>query len=486
MMISRLFPIFLVTAACGAASRGADPVGETGEIRMADIRVSNAAGLTTALTKAKAGDRILLAAGNYGDVNIRGLKFASDITIMSASATNVAKIDTLKITDSSRIKFQSVEIGRALKSNEYEFSSYASVQNASYITFNSVFFHGSMDSDSSNDGRGLTVTNGKFVAVQNSRFEQVSRGIVFSNSTDLNVRSNSFQNLRSDGVDFANVQRVVVDSNSFRNFTAIGDDHPDAIQFWTTGTTTPSTDIVISNNQIFQGTGKGIQGIFLRDEVGTLPYQNVRIVNNLAYVHDFYNGIAVLGGRNVEISGNTVLSPTGDDKKFNIRVEKVVGGTVRNNVADVLINTNNTALTLSSNRWLTTDTSLASKISGINKLASATVSNLVVAGTGYVATAAGSTLVNGTSTTGGGVQKSTSVSLEGLAPSGLADSSTGFASASAPMVSSSAAAPLSVAASPFSAASIPSAFAATPALSSASFANVRATLGRRFGDLAAG
>ncbi len=388
------------------------------------------------------------------------------------------------MTDSSHIKFHGLEIGRPLLTGEPEHTRYAYVKNGSYITFSSVFFRGSMDGNSANDGYGLWVANGKFVTVQNSRFEQLARGVVFADSTDLNLRGNSFQNLRSDGADFASVQRVTIDSNTFRNFNPVGLDHPDAIQFWTSGTTKASSDIVISNNQIFQGTGGGIQGIFLRDEVGTLPYQNVKILNNLAYVKDFYNGIAVLGGNNVEISGNSVLSPTGDDKKFNIRVEKVVGGVVRNNVADVLINVNNTALTLASNKFLNTDASIAPKISGINAGATATAASLVLAGTGYVIKTAGSTLIGeGSIAPKTSASFSATTSSDSLAPSNLADTSSAFAGTAAP--AAPAAQTLVVAAPVFAFATQPAAFSATPVVAPAAFVGLKSLSTFNLGGLLA-
>jgi Right handed beta helix region len=456
---------------------------------MTDIRVTSNATLKTALTAAKAGDRILLAAGNYGDVAIKGLNFASDITIMSASATNAAKINILSVTDSSHIKFQGLEIGRPLLTGEPEWTRYASVKNGTNITFNSVYFHGSLDGNSANDGQGLNVTASKFVTIQNSRFEQLTRGVVFADSSDLTLKGNSFRNLRSDGADFAAVQRVTIDANTFRDFKPVGLDHPDAIQFWTSGTTKASTDILISNNQIFQGNGGGIQAIFLRDEVGTLPYQNVRITNNVAYVPDFHNGIALLGGRNVEISGNTVLSPTTDTKKFTIRLENTAGAVIRNNVADVLINVNNTALTLGTNKFLSTDPKVALLIPDVNKGALATAAGLVISGTGYVSGVAGSTLVGeGTALTTTATKTTASFSTvtasDSIAPATLADTSatTAATSSLALKIEASPTAP----ASAFAAAAQPSAFSASPIVLPSAFASLKSFAAFRFGDLAAG
>ena len=424
-MVLGLFAILLMLASCGEPSPVDHATRDSGEHHMTDFKVSNASALSSALSKAKGGDRILLAGGEYGDVAIKGLNFASNVTIMSANAAAPAKFSLLTVNDSSHIVFRGLDVGRPLKSGEPEWTKYATLTNASYVTFDAVSFHGSLDGNSANDGYGLGVTGGHHITLQNNQFQQLARGAVFSKVTDVVVRGNNFHDLRSDGVDFATVKRVTIDSNTFRDFYPVGADHPDAIQFWTSGTTTASSDIVISNNQIFQGKGGGIQGIFLRDEVGTLPYQNVKITNNIAYVKDFHNGIAVLGGKNVEVSGNSVLSPTGDKFIYTIRLENITGGTLRGNLADILINVSNKDLIQTGNKFLSADKGFASKISGINAAATATVNSLIVAGFGYQLPAPGKTI--GSASTGLETAQGTSFSVEAFAPSGLAESSSASA-----------------------------------------------------------
>ncbi|MGJ3628316.1 hypothetical protein AB5I41_17600 [Sphingomonas sp. MMS24-JH45] len=49
-----------------------------------------------------------------------------------------------------------------------------------------------------------------------------------------------------------------------------------------------------------------MQGIFLKDEGGTLPYEDVAISGNIV-VGMSYRGISVQGGKSVAITGNSVL-----------------------------------------------------------------------------------------------------------------------------------------------------------------------------------
>jgi hypothetical protein len=59
---------------------------------MSIINVSSAAGLMSALTNARGGETIVLASGNYGDLNLSSRTFASAVTIKSADPGDPAKI----------------------------------------------------------------------------------------------------------------------------------------------------------------------------------------------------------------------------------------------------------------------------------------------------------------------------------------------------------------------------------------------------------
>jgi hypothetical protein len=345
--------------------------------------VSTRAGLADAIARVSGGDRIILASGNYGNVDIRNKTWSTDVMLASASSANPARIEILTVNAVSHLSIKSLHIGRPLNPGEASYAIFGYFRNVSAVTLDDVFVRGSIDGNPVNDGNGLNFVDSRGVTVKASRFEQLGRGVQMSGSTDLTLTGNVFRQMRTDGMNFANVQRVLIDSNMFSDFFVGEGDHPDAIQFWTLGTKQASTNIIIRNNQIFQGRGAGTQGIFLTDQVGTLPYQNVRIENNLLYVYDGYNGIMVGHGRGVEIIGNSVLSETRDNQKYWIRLDRVEGATLRNNVADSFISQNNKSLTMDNNIFLDARTSAAARIRDLQALAGATVEGLVIPGVGY-------------------------------------------------------------------------------------------------------
>ena len=347
------------------------------------LTVASREGLIDAIARADSGDRIMLAAGIYGAIDIRGKAWASDVTITSATPANPARIETLTVNASSHILIKSVIIGRALRNGEANYATFAVFRDAAAITLDDVNVRGSMDNDASNDGNGINFVDSHTITVKRSRFEQLGRGVQASGSTDLVFADNIFYHMRSDGMNFANVQRVTLDGNQFSDFFVSPGDHPDAIQFWTVGTTRASSDIIIRNNQILQGRGAGTQGIFLTDQVGTLPYRNVRIENNLLYVYDGYNGIMIGNGRQIEIIGNSVLSEPRDNQKYWIRLDRVEGAVLRDNLADSLVNPNSRSVTMTNNVFLDVKGGLASRIADLRALANARPAGLIVPGIGY-------------------------------------------------------------------------------------------------------
>lgn len=373
----------IVLLMSGASSPGTVEYQLSGTVResnMSTYSVNSRTAFLSALTNAKAGDTIVLADGEYGDITITNRKFTSNVSIVSANPSG-AHFDTLKVSASSNISFEGLEIGGA--KNVLNATVKAFVANSSNIKFSGIDFHGTLDGNAQNDSSGLRVLNSTFVSVKNSEFQQFLRGVTFNESSDIELVGNKFHDIRMDGSAFAAVQRVLIDSNHFTNFNRKLEDHSDAIQFWTTGTTKASTDIVIQNNQVLQGSGTSMQGIFMRDENGSLPYQRVTIKNNLVYESTYPNGIAVNNARDLTVSGNTIVSPRTDTSPVWIRLTKIAGGVIENNVTDTIVQDSNTGLTFNNNLELAKTAGSVSLLTGVNWGSTATVSSLLLSGIGY-------------------------------------------------------------------------------------------------------
>src|SRR3546814_18292453 len=71
----------------------------------------------------------------------------------------------------------------------------------------------------------------------------------------------------------------------------------------------------VSDNLIVRGDGEGAQGIFLRDQLGHLPYEHVTISNN-AIAGTGYNGIRVIRAKHLTVTGNELATEVGGYKTF--------------------------------------------------------------------------------------------------------------------------------------------------------------------------
>ncbi|PZQ63827.1 MAG: hypothetical protein DI570_07705 [Phenylobacterium zucineum] len=293
---------------------------------MTTIYVNNTASLTSALQAAVGGDVIKLAPGTYSGLTFKiAPSFASEVTITSADPSNPAVLTDFSLRYAKNWSFSDLEFkaldNPSMIANDGSYWAFK-FRDTDGMSFNNVKVHGSLDGDASNDVSGISFSASKNVSITNSEFQQLERGLAIAGTQNVKVNNNSFHDLRSDGADFVQVNKVEVKNNTFSDFDPVKGDHPDAIQFWTTGTTAPSTDIVISGNVITRGDGEYTQGIFLRDQVGTLPYERVTISDNLI-IGTGYNGIRIQGAKDIAITNNELVSFKGDLTTFVL----VQGGT---------------------------------------------------------------------------------------------------------------------------------------------------------------
>lgn len=298
--------------------------------------VTNATQLQTALGKAVGGDTIVLAAGDYGNVSIYNRNYASTVTIQTGNWTNRAHLDGLFVSKSSNITFKGLDLGRELVAGEApEATQLNWIRDSSNIRLNAVSIHGSLDDDPTNDGVGMVVTRVTGFRVDYSNFSELFRGIYVQQSSNSTVLSNSFDVIRSDGIVAAANNGMLIDGNSFTDFRPVLGDHADGIQFWNTSQTVGSSNVTIRNNVIAPGQfsgveGEGVQGIFVWDP-GSLGYKNFVIQNNLIYTHGAWNGIAATGVTGLQITGNTLLSQSDDNKNVWIRAENSSSVLLKNN-----------------------------------------------------------------------------------------------------------------------------------------------------------
>lgn len=319
--------------------------------------VSTSDELYEALAKAQGGDEIRLASGDYGDLTLNSksgfdITFDAPVTITSLDPENPASLSEMQLHGASNLTFDNIVFDYQYSSEDSEWISPFEIFNSSAITISNSVFEGDVASDRSvaedgfGFGRGLYVKGSSDITIETTEFTTWHRGLLVVDTTDISVIGNDVHSIRSDGMDFVNVQGVLIEGNYIHDFhqSESSTDHMDMIQFWTAGTTSPSTDVIIRDNILDVGEGDLTQAIFMRNEAvdsfdgGTdMYYQNILIEENVI-LNGHLHGITVGETNGLVIQNNTLLStdPDGDQyysaPRINLK-EVSTSVTVVNNVA---------------------------------------------------------------------------------------------------------------------------------------------------------
>jgi Right handed beta helix region len=290
------------------------------------ITVSNGAQLLAAMAKATGGETIVLKAGDYGNLSLTAGKnffaqYKTPITITSENSSNPAVFKGLSLTGVANITFDHVKFDYKASAADILSASPFKLTNATNVAIKNSEFDGDVATtlgamhNGYGTGNGLVVTSSSNITLSGNDFHGFHRGAVFNKSSNLTISANEIRDMSSDGLDFAQVKNVLIQGNSVHDFhrNEANSDHPDMIQFWTTGTTEPSSNIKIVDNFLNAGEGTWTQSIFLRNELVDLGkagpdmfYQNVVIANNVIR-NAHTNAITVGQTSNLKIDNNTLL-----------------------------------------------------------------------------------------------------------------------------------------------------------------------------------
>lgn len=244
--------------------------------RMTTIIVSSGSQLQAAFAKAQDGDRIELAAGNYGSVTLSGRSFASGVTIASANASSQAVLEDLTINGVSGLTLADFEVdGTKLGPNGSRVTRVA-VNNSQDLTFTGLTIEGhiptvaeGVDPKAKSTGRmdaitgygydlGLRFIDSKNITVSQTEFGDLKTAIGLTNSTGMTFTGLDIHDAR-EGFNMHDVRDVTIEQSHFHAFKpwrsvvkGVGD-HADMIQYWGDNSTFGVHDVTIRNN-LFQQT----------------------------------------------------------------------------------------------------------------------------------------------------------------------------------------------------------------------------------------
>lgn len=271
------------------------------------VTVSTKAQLDAAIARARGGEVIQLAKGNYGKVSIKGRNFRSILTIQSAAAATPATFSGLELREVRNLTFKDIEITRA-RGNDPVWAKMAEIYNATNISFIGGFVHGPANANWQDDMHGIYARNSSNLRISGVSFHDMTVALTIEDSDGYTVENNFFSFMSRDAMNVPGTRSGRIDNNSMFLFDTAPEAHPDGIQCWTTGKKTGCKNMQITNNKFFGSPGHEFQGVFLGDEAKVGGYDNIQITGNVM-TSLMWNAIYVGGnGSSIAIRNNTITA----------------------------------------------------------------------------------------------------------------------------------------------------------------------------------
>jgi Right handed beta helix region len=291
------------------------PVVQTAPIVIVDSVSGLNAALAAALKSATPGETIELAPGQYNTVSLEHLHFSSPITITSESAANPAVLaGNLKIADDNNLNFTNLELSSVGSTDPYFAFRVTYCQD---VSFSHLEVQGNLNEAPAQNVTAFGIESSSNINISDSTFNDFFVGIGANKNTNVSITDNSFTDLDKGGVEMGAVTGATISDNNFTDFHTPFGTHSDAIQLYTASMPNGSSNVVIDGNLYYRGDGTPSQGIFVQDEVGTMPYNNITIDDN-TIIGAQWNAIYLKHAiGSVQVSDNTVATWTGYDGSTN-------------------------------------------------------------------------------------------------------------------------------------------------------------------------
>jgi parallel beta-helix repeat protein len=371
LFLKIMAPFLLVMAL--STFGGAPSTSVNGELDMTEYVVKNSNTLKSTLSKAKGGDRILLAPGKYDALTIYDMKYASTVTIISQNAGNPAIFSKLSVVESKNISIIGVTVDFVPNATTTAWESAVMIRSSSGISVANSKIEGGLavNGVSANTpaggldktgnvlgfpaARGVTVDSSNNVTLKGNDISLFQRGVVLNKVDGATISKNEIHDLRMSPLAGGAVSNVLVEGNHFFNFTpwqfgGTGD-HGDLVHFWTDkrSQASSSDNITIRNNFLEQGTGDPLLGIYIDDNANNLGFKNLSISNNLI-LNGNAQGIRIENGRGTVSNNTLVQTGTGTYKAAPgvLIVDKSVI-TLKSNIVGRITNYAGTTVTESDN-----------------------------------------------------------------------------------------------------------------------------------------
>lgn len=291
--LSGLLPLLLL-AGCGSAAART-------------VSVTDDAGLKKAIASARAGDRITLAPGSYGPIDMNGRRIGGAPVTLTGRDARIAAVALL---DARGWSLEGLTIGGAYQGRFRVIH----IQNSEDVGIRNNLIHGrNVNNDPWDDhGNGIGVRNSQRIEVTGNRFRDLYLGFIAGTSSDIRFEGNSLAFVR-EGSNWASVKNATIRCNRFSHFFPdwTKKEHPDAIQGWFNNGSGGNENFLIEGNAILTGGPRAVQGIFLAGSYvpNGKPENRMRnfTIRDNIYYGSSHHGITLSGAENFVVERNTIL-----------------------------------------------------------------------------------------------------------------------------------------------------------------------------------
>lgn len=277
-----------------------------GPAAAADLAVADARALQAALARAGAGDRLLLAPGDYGDLKIRPRAGRGAITIAAADAGAPPVFRSVFLHDVEDVTLRNLTVSFGPSTAPREEQAIA-VRGSSSVRLENLKVSSTGNANPADDAVGIVIRDSRAVTVEGSELDDLFRGVVIFDSDAVAVTGSRFARIGSDGVVARGAVDLRIENNFFMDFIPVDPVkwHPDAIQLWSRGASRANERIVIRGNVIRRGAGGPTQGVFIKSP--EIASRDILIERN-TIEQSMGQGIYVENGAGVIIRNNNLAA----------------------------------------------------------------------------------------------------------------------------------------------------------------------------------
>ncbi len=275
--------------------------------------------------RARSGDTVVLAAGDYPVHAFRRHRYDPPLVIDAHAAT----ITGWLITGSKGITihggtFMPPAPGVNPKTGGPAWTPALRLDNIEAFEISGARFVGPGHPDTGSgmvygESYGLFVNVGANVNLLDSTFTGFKSSAVLQQVTGFHVANITFTYMRSDGLDVALSRNGIIEGLDCHDTLIRNDEHPDCVQLWSRPARPPSSDIVIRKNKVVGNT----QGITMfnhvRDGVDDGGFDRIT-VEDIDVTVGYPHGIAMGSARNSILRNNHVRTLPGAKWRASINV----------------------------------------------------------------------------------------------------------------------------------------------------------------------